>query len=218
VNVNVRTGEEKKRRKRKKRVAKKKPTTIERPLQASAYNTTLAPNRPYIPMTSYIASPYNNGLVPDMWQIRDMAQQTWQNMKKATQQMLMWENKQIDTEEKKQTATAETIHSQSQRPLSTVNEGGEEIQTGPITIPLASSGRGINPSPLHTMEGGMTSKTCLGRLCVITKAIYTSKTTLNSTDASYLFNSQTEITALILETVCVYLRGNLWMILPKNWM
>jgi hypothetical protein len=94
VNVNVRTSEEKKRRKRKKRGLKsntKEPYKQERMLQASAYNSTSAPNRPYVPMTSYINSPYNNGLVPDMWKLTDVTQQTLMNMRKFELQQLEWE-------------------------------------------------------------------------------------------------------------------------------
>jgi hypothetical protein len=94
VNVNVRTSEEKKRRKRKKRGLKsntKEPYKQERMLQASADNSASAPKRPYLPMTSYIASPYNNGLVPEVFNIQDITQQTLMNMRNSELQQLEWE-------------------------------------------------------------------------------------------------------------------------------
>jgi hypothetical protein len=127
-------------------------TAPQQTLQASAYNTTSAPNRPYISMMSFIASPYNNGLVPDTWSIKDMTQQTLLSMKKAEQQRIQWEGRQTATVEEvkneiksiKQSIQGSSMGSQ-RHPLSTVAE--EPRYSNPIDIPVAGAGRGLNPSP-----------------------------------------------------------------------
>jgi hypothetical protein len=68
-----------------------------RPMQVSAYTQPMAPNRPYIPFTSYIASPYNNGLVPDQVDARSSQLkfnfETWKTLEaieKSQKDMLTW--------------------------------------------------------------------------------------------------------------------------------
>lgn len=94
VNVNVKNTPDNKRKKRRKNKPRNPPAKRryepERGLQASAYNTTSAPNRPYVAMTSFIASPYNNGLVPELWRVKDIQQETLFSIKKAEQQQLAW--------------------------------------------------------------------------------------------------------------------------------
>jgi hypothetical protein len=85
--------------------------------------------------------------VPDTWSIKDISQQTLLNIRKAEQQMLQWQNTQTATiEELKndvKSVQQAVSHQGSQRPLSTV---AEEVRH-PITIPVASAGRGLSPSP-----------------------------------------------------------------------
>jgi hypothetical protein len=101
-------------------------------------------------MTSFIASPYNNGLVPDVWELTDITQQTLLNIKKAEQQQIRWNNTQtakIEEIDKSLKALSQygSILGSQRAPLTTVAE--DVIGSSPIDIPVASAGRGLNPSP-----------------------------------------------------------------------
>lgn len=94
VQVNIKTNEEKKKKRRKKTKYAKRRNTQNAGLQASAYQQPAAPNRPYMPLTNYIASPYNNGLVPEVFTIKELAQQTLSDMKKYMINQFEYDEKQ----------------------------------------------------------------------------------------------------------------------------
>jgi hypothetical protein len=114
--VNVSINPEKKRRRRKKGGLPKKKTGIGRglelpvrPIQPSAFNTSMSPNRPYIPYTSYISSPYNNGVVPDVYATRDISQETMQNIMKTIKQQSEWEDSMMRAVQKANTPLIEEV-------------------------------------------------------------------------------------------------------------
>ena len=53
--------------------------------QNSAFLFANAPNRPYIPLMTFIASPYNNGVVPDEYKVISTRLETLEKMNQAMQ-------------------------------------------------------------------------------------------------------------------------------------
>jgi hypothetical protein len=67
------------------------------PMQVAAYTQPMSPNRPYVPFTSYISSPYNNGVVPDQVDARSSqlkfnfeTRKTLEAIEKSQKDMLTW--------------------------------------------------------------------------------------------------------------------------------
>ena len=56
--------------------------------QNSAFLFANAPNRPYIPLTTFIASPYNNGVVPDEYKVISTRLETLEKMNQSLQHEL----------------------------------------------------------------------------------------------------------------------------------
>jgi hypothetical protein len=105
VNVNIQPDTKSKRRKRHKK-GKKVSTRTEpqlppnnhtNPTQNSAFTFAGSPNRPYVPFTSYISSPFNNGIVPDQVDARSSqikfnfeTRKTLEAIEKSQKDMLTW--------------------------------------------------------------------------------------------------------------------------------